>query len=308
MSDSGLWANSRLRLIVTAHCNIACWYCHNEGQPKSTEQLSTELFMQVVNVLQRGRVYLDAITLSGGEPLLHPELERFAHTLRRYTKRLTLVSNGLLMNRGRVAALKKAGVDKVRLGADSLFKSNSRPTPGHAPSQAVFAAIDLLRSYDLGCELNIVLSPYNSSELPDLLTFCQSNKISAKFFECISAPKTCGEYSAEMTGACRSNYDYFATLVSQVLGGPPLRNCRHYKQANQVYYGNGFSLRYCRHLCPYTLCYMTGTRIDPTGSVYTCMSAYGQYRIMPWHCPEETASVKRASTRNGCRRLVPLAL
>ena len=86
MFQPSLWANDRLRLILTGKCNINCFYCHNEGQPKSNNFFPADLFARVIELLASKQSHLDSVTFSGGEPLLHPLLEKFIAEVVPFTK------------------------------------------------------------------------------------------------------------------------------------------------------------------------------------------------------------------------------
>jgi len=69
-----LWANHKLRLIVSSACNLDCFYCHNEGQRKSADLLPIDLFEHLLRLAYRNPVGLERATFSGGEPSCTPSL------------------------------------------------------------------------------------------------------------------------------------------------------------------------------------------------------------------------------------------
>ena len=46
-----IWANNRARIIVTGECNINCFYCHNEGQPKNRKYISDDLTNRIIELM-----------------------------------------------------------------------------------------------------------------------------------------------------------------------------------------------------------------------------------------------------------------
>ena len=277
MNTPPTWANRRLRLILTSECNIACAYCHNEGQPKGTDYFPESLLNRLLSILGDCESQLDAVTFSGGEPLLHPYLFRFAKAIRPYARRMAIVSNGLLMDRACVVALQNSGIDHVRLGVDSLWRENSRPTPGTAPTWRVRRTMDLLWAINLPFELNIVLTRYNIAELPRMLTFCQSHKLSAKFFEHVSLRYEHNSQNLTFVPVPHFGLSQFLEVASEVFGADCFVKCPEYGEANYVYSTGAYTLRYCRYLCPFGLCYKTGTRVDARGFVCNCLPLRGEY-------------------------------
>ena len=77
-------------LVVIRHCNLASTYCRefdNFSKPVPTEEL-------LHRVDQLAALGTTAITLTGGEPLLHPQLEQVVQRVRHHTMIATVVTNG----------------------------------------------------------------------------------------------------------------------------------------------------------------------------------------------------------------------
>jgi MoaA/NifB/PqqE/SkfB family radical SAM enzyme len=301
MTSDSIWANNRLRLIVAGDCNIKCFYCHNEGQPKTSRRLSNDLFARVRELLGYQQTKLDSVTFSGGEPLLHPGLEHFIACLSHFTSKTTLVTNGLLLTPQRLSTLKTAGLTKIRLGVDSLRQNTSRPSPGAFPPGSIRGTIRMLLQSSVRFELNVVLTKFNAPELVELLQFCRDNSVSAKFFEHVKV-HSFGSKSGKgyIEPQPLVPFEIFAAAMSSVFPPAASEISDDMGPANYIYNCGSFSIRYCRYLCPFGLCYKTGTRIDPGGFVYTCMAGDGRYRIDPAEPLYQSAETIIASRREGC--------
>ncbi len=114
-----------LRLSLTARCNLACPYCLPDGQePPGLLNLAQRLAVIEAAVALGVR----SLRLTGGEPLLHPELEALisaAAPLRRPSNasgpgldEIALTSNGALLSAERARALRGAGLDRLTLSLD----------------------------------------------------------------------------------------------------------------------------------------------------------------------------------------------
>jgi MoaA/NifB/PqqE/SkfB family radical SAM enzyme len=79
------------------------------------------------NIIEEGGSKLRSITFSGGEPLLHPELETIVSMYSDACEERTVITNGILLTEGRLQSLREAGVSKFRIGVDSLI-GPSRPS------------------------------------------------------------------------------------------------------------------------------------------------------------------------------------
>lgn len=297
-----IWTNNRLRLIVTADCNLNCFYCHNEGQPKSMNLISDSLVKRVFNIMDHTGEKPSAITFTGGEALLHPRLEYYVEEASKYCQKIAVVTNGLLLNRSRLNSLVSAGTFKFRVGVDSLRKY-SRPSAGKKQADSIKKILTLLLSEKVNFELNVVLTQFNVRELKQLLTFCKENKISAKFFEHVTVDAFGFDHNkAQIHSEPLVPLQSFIDAVFNVMHDVTSENSLDLGSANIVYtsHSSGVRIRYCHYLCDYKLCYMTGTRIDSTGFVYVCMSKRGFYKISSEEPISQSLSTIKLAVKDGC--------
>ncbi len=81
--------------VFTAGCNLRCPWCHNAGlvlpELLPEEGLPAD---EVLDFLKKRRGVLDGVCVTGGEPLLHPELQDFLAEVRELGFRIKLDSNG----------------------------------------------------------------------------------------------------------------------------------------------------------------------------------------------------------------------
>jgi MoaA/NifB/PqqE/SkfB family radical SAM enzyme len=104
-------------LIPIRRCNLSCGYC-NEFDDSSAPIPVDTLLRRVDRLAELGT---RAITLSGGEPLLHPELETVIARMRHHRMLAGLISNGYLMTRQRIQSLNKAGLEYLQISIDNVM-------------------------------------------------------------------------------------------------------------------------------------------------------------------------------------------
>src|ERR1700687_3077317 len=80
-------------LIPIRRCNLACTYC-NEFDDFS-KPVPTEVMLKRVDYL--ASLGITIITQSGGEPLLHPELEKIIERVRSHGILAGMITNGYLL-------------------------------------------------------------------------------------------------------------------------------------------------------------------------------------------------------------------
>ena len=103
-------------LIPVRRCNLACTYC-NEFDNFS-KPVPTELMLQRVNKL--GDLGTSVITISGGEPLLHPDLDDIIRQMVRRRVVSGLITNGYLLTADRIQRLNRAGLEWLQISIDNV--------------------------------------------------------------------------------------------------------------------------------------------------------------------------------------------
>jgi len=103
-------------IIPIRRCNLACAYC-NEYDDVS-RPVDTEVLLERIDDL--GRLGTSIVTISGGEPLLHPELDQIIRRIRRHGAVAGLITNGYLLTADRIERLNRAGLDHMQISIDNV--------------------------------------------------------------------------------------------------------------------------------------------------------------------------------------------
>jgi len=102
-----------------------CPYCHQEGYNVGwgKNQLTVEQIKRLIPIIEKYEIY--SIKLTGGEPLLHPDITEIVRILASIptVTDISLTTNGLLLA-DLAKDLKKAGLQRVNVGCDSLYQPN----------------------------------------------------------------------------------------------------------------------------------------------------------------------------------------
>ena len=104
------------QIIPIRRCNLACSYC-NEFDHSSQPVPLSEMLLRVDKLAALG---VTVITISGGEPLLHPQLEDIIRRIRYHGAIATLISNAYLLSPQRIHALNDAGLDYLQISIDNV--------------------------------------------------------------------------------------------------------------------------------------------------------------------------------------------
>jgi len=103
-------------IIPTRKCNLACGYC-NEYDDFSPPIPTDEMVRRIDRL-----AYLKTaiVTLSGGEPLLHPEVEKIIRRIRHHDMIAGIITNGYLLTPGKIQSLNEAGLEHLQISIDNI--------------------------------------------------------------------------------------------------------------------------------------------------------------------------------------------
>ena len=104
-------------IIPMRRCNLACTYC-NEFD-KTSDPVPLDAMKSRLDAL--ARLGTAVITISGGEPQMHPELDEIIRHIRRRGAIATLITNGYLLTRDRIERLNRAGLDHLQISIDNVM-------------------------------------------------------------------------------------------------------------------------------------------------------------------------------------------
>ncbi len=119
MIGKGLVSTShpvQVHLIPVRRCNLACGYC-NEYDDFSKPVPTEEMFRRIDKLASFG---VSLITMSGGEPLLHPDLDELIRRVRSHGVMSGLITNGYLLTVARIERLNDAGLEHLQISIDNV--------------------------------------------------------------------------------------------------------------------------------------------------------------------------------------------
>ncbi len=104
------------QIVPIRRCNIDCAYC-NEYDKVSLPVPTSEMLARIDRLAD---LATEAVAFTGGEPLLHPELDALIARVR--SRRMTpgLITNGYLLSKTRIHALNEAGLEYMQISIDNV--------------------------------------------------------------------------------------------------------------------------------------------------------------------------------------------
>jgi MoaA/NifB/PqqE/SkfB family radical SAM enzyme len=104
-------------IIPVRRCNLACTYC-NEYDDVSKPVPLDAMFRRIDKL---GELGTSVITISGGEPLLHPELDDVIGRIRKNGAIAGMITNGYLLVAERIERLNNAGLEWLQISIDNVM-------------------------------------------------------------------------------------------------------------------------------------------------------------------------------------------
>ena len=137
--------------VFTGGCNLRCPFCHNAGLVR-TPLAGPNLTDEVLEYLQKRRGILDGVCVTGGEPLLQPDLEGFLRKVKEMGYAVKLDTNGMLPQRLAVILATNL-VDYVAMDIKSSPDGYAAATGTDADVSAVTDSLSILRQSGIPFEL-----------------------------------------------------------------------------------------------------------------------------------------------------------
>ena len=177
---------SYLRVSVTERCNFRCQYCMPEKPfswvPKENLLSFEDLFLFVKVAIDEG---ITKIRITGGEPLLRTDLDKFIAMINNHKSGLdlALTTNGFLLKEAALK-LKNAGLKRVNISLDSLKPNVAAQMAQKDVLSKVQAGIDEALRVGLSVKVNMVpIKGINADEVLDVLEYAKARGMSIRFIE-----------------------------------------------------------------------------------------------------------------------------
>ena len=110
------------QMVVIRRCNLSCGYCSEYD--KSSEPVPVEVLEDRLQKLRELGTF--GISLTGGEPTLHPDLPRLIRKCRELGfLRTGMISNGFFLLPDMIGALNKAGLQEMQISIDGVHANDT---------------------------------------------------------------------------------------------------------------------------------------------------------------------------------------
>ncbi len=138
------------QIVPARFCNLSCAYCNEYD--KVSEPVPVDEMLRRIDAL--ARLGTSIITISGGEPLTHPELDRVIARIRRRGAIAGMITNGYLLMPERIERLNRAGLDHMQISIDNVMPDET----SKKSLKVLDKKLEMLREYaDFHVNINSVV-------------------------------------------------------------------------------------------------------------------------------------------------------
>ncbi len=157
-----------VHIIPMRQCNLACTYC-NEYDDFSKPVPLEEMKKRLDALADMGT---SIITISGGEPLMHPDLDEVIRHIRRRGMIAGLITNGFYLSKERIERLNEAGLEQdgrlAMLSQYAVFQVNINSVLGSGVKDPEDALKIAHRAVELGFTSTVGIIHDNNGQLKPL--------------------------------------------------------------------------------------------------------------------------------------------
>ncbi len=106
-----------VHIVPMRRCNLSCTYCNEYD--KTSDPVNIDVMLKRIDKLAEFGTSI--ITISGGEPMMHPEIYEIIARIRKHGMIAGLISNGYYFQPEKIEKLNNAGLDYLQISIDNVI-------------------------------------------------------------------------------------------------------------------------------------------------------------------------------------------
>lgn len=237
----------RLHLSVTNCCNERCVHCYFPSHSLG-DIMTKELFVNIINQCRELKVL--NITISGGEPLINPNLAFFIQKCREYNFSINILSNLTLLTEPLIKEFQKTPLLSIQTSLYSMNETvHDSITSIKGSFQKTKEAIEILHRLNIPMQINCPIMKQNKESYKEVIEWAKSINIEASsdymLFGCFDGSRR--------NLSCRLELFEIEKILAE-----EKENLSTINTKEEPYHN---------YICP--VCY-SSLCISPTGKVYPC--------------------------------------
>ncbi len=150
-----------MRISVIDSCNLNCYYCNPCDNNEHCHALNILSVKEVLCIVRAAtRLGIKHFRLTGGEPLLHPQLDEMVLQIKKIpgVSSVSLTTNAVLLAQ-HAKWLKEAGIDSINVSLDTIDASEYERITKKPLLEEVKHGINAAIECGIRVKINVVLTP-----------------------------------------------------------------------------------------------------------------------------------------------------
>ncbi len=162
-------------LNITNQCNLNCLHCFNNSGSSHPQELDDGEFLKIIKMICQIKPF--NICFSGGEPLLRKELLlRSSELLANHGIRISLVTNGVLLDQGTFRSLLNSGIKEIAISLDGINpKTHNLLRGSDGAYERAMKALEVIKESGFShYEVTFTVTQFNAGEFEEYVRYFDS--------------------------------------------------------------------------------------------------------------------------------------
>ncbi|HLP47393.1 MAG TPA: radical SAM protein [Candidatus Kapabacteria bacterium] len=165
---------------ITKRCNLNCPYCYYDSVPVKNQKIQEELDAgtwikfagEIAEINPKAK-----IIISGGEPLIRPDIIDIISGISRHNLEIKLLTNGTLFTKDIIAKLAKTGKFSVQVSIDSHIPEVNAQGRGKGSLEKSLSAVLQLKEAGVDVEISATITQINYKSIRQFREYCDKNQL-----------------------------------------------------------------------------------------------------------------------------------
>ncbi len=162
-----------IRISITSRCDLDCFFCHREGELCPSGEMSAEEIVRIARIACE--LGMKKVKLTGGEPLLRPDVTQIIADIAPYACEVSMTTNGVRLAEY-AEKLHRAGLKRVNVSLHSITSQNYRKiTKGNSLCDVKSGIEAAVANHLEPVKINmVVFKGLNDNEIPQMVEFSKN--------------------------------------------------------------------------------------------------------------------------------------
>ena len=176
-----------LQWHITHRCNLRCEHCYQEDYTAFADRDALREVLDQYEAMLRACRFGGHINITGGEPLLHPDLFWLLEEARRRQMTTAVLTNGTLVGLQEARHMRASGVQYVQISLDGVPQTHDAIRGKGSFDEAV-RGVEALQSQGIFTSISFTAQRHNMGELKALAKLCERFGTDRLWFDRVVIP------------------------------------------------------------------------------------------------------------------------